>query len=104
MNSSMNGDPPRELRSDECRLLLLPGELRNRIYDHCVEPGTVAPLSRTAFTNLRYTCRAVYKEYTPLYLARISTLLRPSDVERYLSVFYPTTDPFGQSIQDDGDS
>jgi hypothetical protein len=81
-----------------CRLLSLPGELRNRIYDHCVEPGTVASPSRTAFANLRYTCRAIYKEYTPLYLARTSILLRPSDVEQYRSVFYPSTDPSGQSI------
>jgi hypothetical protein len=87
-----------ELQSDVCRLLSLPGELRNRIYDHCVEPGTVASPSRTAFANLRYTCRAIHKEYTPLYLARTSILLRPSDVEQYLSVFYPSTDPSGQSI------
>ena len=95
MNSSMNGAPYRELQSDACRLLSLPGELRNRIYDHCVEPETVASL---AFSNLRYTCRAVYQEFTPLYLARTTILLRPSEVERYLSVFYPSTDPSGQSI------
>jgi hypothetical protein len=40
---------------------------------------------------------AIHKEYTPLYLARTSILLRPSDVEQYLSVFYPSTDPSGQS-------
>lgn len=95
MNSSMDGAPHRELQSDVCRLLSLPGELRNRIYDHCVEPETVASL---AFTTLRYTCRAVYQEYTPLYLARTTILLRPSEVERYLSAFYPSTDPCGQSI------
>ena len=88
-----------EARSLACPLLSLPGELRNRIYDYCIEPGaiTLRPAHRRhrynpsaiPFWGLRYTCRVLYTEYTPIYLARTTVSLQPSDVERYLLVFYP---------------
>lgn len=82
-----------------CQLLSLPGELRNRIYDYCAEPWpiTLHPaylrhrhvLSRMEFGGLRYCCRVMYFEFTPIYLARTTVSLQPSNIERYLSVFYP---------------
>lgn len=87
-----------------CPLLSLPGELRNRIYDYCIEPGWFSlllslpstarwyrhnKLSHTHFGCLRYVCSVIRHEYTPLYLARTVVPLRPLNVEQYLAVFYP---------------
>lgn len=82
-----------------CPLLTLPGELRNCIYDQCIEPSWIKlhPADRQGkheppqpdFGSLRYTCRTLHSEFTPIYLARTVILLQPSNVERYLAAFYP---------------
>ncbi|KAH6621834.1 hypothetical protein C7974DRAFT_397224 [Boeremia exigua] len=80
-----------------CHLVSLPGELRNRIYDYCIESGPITlPLtlhgyahSRPYFGGLRHVSRSLYVEFTPIYLDRTIVSLSPSDVERYLSVIYP---------------
>lgn len=70
--------------------LKLPGELRNRIYDFCAEDGAVnLPASRSSFGQLRYVCRFLYIEFSPLYLARTAVVLQPADLERYVAAFYP---------------
>ena len=79
-----------------CPLLSLPGELRNRVYNYCSEPGPIAlpsavhraPL-RPRFGGLRHVCKTLYIEFTPIYLDRTIVSLHPSDVERYLSAVYP---------------
>ncbi|KAF2623838.1 hypothetical protein BU25DRAFT_167763 [Macroventuria anomochaeta] len=77
-------------------VLVTSGELRNRIYDYCVESGPITlPFSRPCFGGLRYACMILSIEYTPLYLARTIVLLQPSDVERYHAVFYPNLQSCG---------
>ena len=81
-------------------LLSLPGELRNRIYNYCVEPGSITLHSAhrqhrhrpypIPFWSLRHVCRLLYNEFTPIYLAKTMVTLQPSDVERYIAVFYST--------------
>lgn len=75
-----------------CRLLSLPAELRNCIYDYCIEPEPIIfPETRTEFGNLRYACRALYNEFAPVYLANTIIVVEPSRIERYLSALYPKT-------------
>ncbi|KAJ8114095.1 hypothetical protein OPT61_g3945 [Boeremia exigua] len=83
--------------NSSCPLLSLPGELRNRIYDYCVESGLIvlppavhryAP-SFPCFGGLRYASKTLYIEFTPIYLKRTIVSIHPSDIERYLSVVYP---------------
>lgn len=77
-----------------CPFLSLPGELRNRIYDFCVEEGTVnLPASHTCFGNLRYVCKLLYTEYTPIYLATTVVILQAADINRYFAAFYPGLQP-----------
>lgn len=78
-------------------LLSLPGEVRNRIYDYCTEPRPVAVPAPThqyapscpCFGGLRYTCKTVYIEFTPIYLDRTIVSIQPPHVERYLAAVYP---------------
>lgn len=80
-----------------CPFLSLPGELRNHIYDYCVEARPITPFpaihqyapSVPQFRDLRHASKKLYIEFTPLYLKRTIVSLDHSDVERYLSVFYP---------------
>jgi hypothetical protein len=82
-----------------CPFLSLPGELRNRIYDYCVERGPIIlpvadPRRRTRtnvyFGNLRYACRTLYVEFAPAYLAETTVHLDVAHIGRYLSAVYPT--------------
>lgn len=88
----MNDGPSSSLagQTQGSPFLKLPGELRNRIYDFCAEDGAVnLPASRSSFGQLRYVCRFLYIEFSPLYLARTAVVLQPVDLERYVAAFYP---------------
>lgn len=94
------------LQSSRCPLLDLPGELRNHIYDYCVELGPVAlpsPLhdqspSRPLFGGLRHACKTLYVEFTPIYLDRTVILIHSSNPGRYISAVYPKQ----QTLRNDG--
>ncbi|KAJ4984941.1 hypothetical protein SVAN01_09547 [Stagonosporopsis vannaccii] len=85
------------LESSVCPLLSLPGELRNRIYDYCVESGPVAlppalhaqSPSRPLFGGLRHASKLLYVEFTPLYLRRTMVLIHSSNPGGYISAVYP---------------
>src|SRR5690242_9073454 len=84
-------------RSFGCPLLSLPGELRNRIYDYCIESGLIAlppalgghSLSRPLFGGLRYASKVLYVEFTPMYLRRTTVLIHSSNPGGYISAVYP---------------
>lgn len=81
-------------RPHGCPFLSLPGELRNRIYDFCVEEGAVnLPASHTCFGNLRYVCKLLYTEYTPIYMDTTVVTLQAADIDRYFAAFYPGLQP-----------
>lgn len=76
--------------SADCPFLSIPGELRNCIYDFCAEEGVInLPVSTTRFGNLRYVCKLLRTEFTPVYLAMTDFALQAADIHRYLTAFYP---------------
>jgi hypothetical protein len=81
-------------------LLLLPGELRNRIYGYCVEPKRRELLRNPKPTgiflrsfgdygSLRYVSRQLRAEFSPIYNANTVTKIHQPDVNSFITTFYP---------------
>jgi hypothetical protein len=80
--------------------LLLPGELRNRIYNFCTErkPRKLRhkPRQNPNFTrpcgdygNLQYVCRQLYSEFRPFYAARTVVEVHQPWVNAFIAICYP---------------
>ncbi|KAI8931079.1 hypothetical protein NX059_012090 [Plenodomus lindquistii] len=70
------------LKAWDCPLLQLPGELRNHIYNYCVEDEPVKPRPTDldqqnqqqvgVYLGLTQVCRKIRAEYRPLYLSHVT--------------------------------
>ncbi|KAI8931082.1 hypothetical protein NX059_012093 [Plenodomus lindquistii] len=79
-------------------LLRLPVELRNRIYEHCVEDHPIPVASHHGeyhwnsagnFGALAKTCRQIRQEFLPLYLQNTTQKLQNSESTNFIAKFYP---------------
>jgi hypothetical protein len=80
--------------------LLLPGELRNRIYTFCIESKhrklRRKPRRNSKFTrpcgvygNLQYVCRQLHAEFRPFYAARTVVEVHQPSVNDFIATCYP---------------
>lgn len=81
-------------------ILLLPGELRNRIYSYCLEPKQRRLLrkpkpidnrvhDRGRYGSLRYVCRQLRTEFTSVYNAHTVIVIHQPSVDAFIGTFYP---------------
>ncbi|OAG11671.1 uncharacterized protein CC84DRAFT_1211322 [Paraphaeosphaeria sporulosa] len=77
--------------TSQSRLLQLPGELRNRIYDFAREEGPVGEQSTTRsqplFLGLTQTCRVIRNEYRPTYMAYTMFSMRLLDAYTFIPAY-----------------
>ncbi|KAF2871691.1 hypothetical protein BDV95DRAFT_572552 [Massariosphaeria phaeospora] len=78
------------------KFLSLPGELRNRIYDICVEdyPRSYIPgISRPGqYLGLALACRQVRSEFLPIYIGCNVVNVPATELPTYIRTFYPSED------------
>jgi hypothetical protein len=92
-------------------ILLLPGELRNRIYGYCVEPKRRKLLRNPKPTgiflrsfgdygSLRYVCRQMRVEFSPIYNAATVVEIHQPSVNSFIATFYPHVTKLAGSKQE----
>ncbi|KAL1592736.1 hypothetical protein SLS60_011152 [Paraconiothyrium brasiliense] len=96
-------------KRESCRFLDLPGELRNRIYDHVPEenkfrvlrkPESQKPKDHIFKTNLwsspglalTQVCRSIRSEFLPLYRAATLDNVLPQELYEYIETFLMVPD------------
>ncbi|KAI8931081.1 hypothetical protein NX059_012092 [Plenodomus lindquistii] len=96
------------------RLLSLPGELRNRIYDYCVDDSRVSfhtgrselkgnAIEYDGYLGFTQTCRQTRSEFRPQYM-RATTFMMPdaSALDKFLDIFFPTATGMNNVIKQQG--
>ncbi|KAI8931078.1 hypothetical protein NX059_012089 [Plenodomus lindquistii] len=84
------------MTSQNSRLLDLPGELRNRIYDYCAETITVSttfctshPGHKAEYRGLTQVCRQIRQEYHPIYMSGTTFEIDYKHISSYWNARYP---------------
>ncbi|KAF1840393.1 uncharacterized protein K460DRAFT_360077 [Cucurbitaria berberidis CBS 394.84] len=95
-----------KVTNTRCRLLELPAEIRNRIYNFAEKDYGVedfAPLLRPlkpvaprnawfrSFIGLAQTCKQLRAEYRPLFLRALQVRIRLGQLDDFFATFYPNT-------------
>lgn len=90
-------------------LLLLPGELRNRVYGFCSEPKFRAVPRKPRrnvdyarlpgqYGSLQYVCRQIHTEFSPIYRARTVMQLHQPAVDWYIRTMYSQNSAIGKRL------
>ena len=82
--------------------LSMPGEIRNRVYEYCIEPKAIQiprmpkrsknPYEHARcglYGSLRNVCRQTHAEFGPMYMAKTVLVIHQVTANKFLYSFYP---------------